>query len=49
MAYWHMLTSGEVYRDLGGDYYQRRDPARQVRRLVAQLESLGQHVTLEAA
>jgi transposase len=49
IAYWHMLTTGEVYRDLGGDYYRARDPQRQVRRLVAQLESLGQHVTLEAA
>jgi transposase len=49
VAYWHMLTSGEVHRDAGGDYYRRRDPARQIRRLVAQLESLGQHVTLEAA
>ena len=49
VAYWHMLTSGEVYRDLGGDYYRARDPQRQVRRLVAQLESLGQHVTLQAA
>lgn len=49
IAYWHMLTTGEVYRDLGGDYYRARDPQRQVRRLVAQLESLGQNVTLEAA
>ncbi len=48
-AYWHMFTTGETYRDLGGDYYQRRDPARQTRRLVAQLERLGHHVTLEAA
>ena len=49
VAYWHMFTSGEVYRELGGDYYQRRDPERQIRRLIAQLERLGQHVTLEAA
>jgi hypothetical protein len=26
IAYWHMFTGGEVYRDLGGDYFQRRDP-----------------------
>jgi hypothetical protein len=44
-----MFTTGETYRDLGGDYYQRRDPARQIQRLIAQLERLGQHVTLEAA
>jgi transposase len=49
IAYWHMFTTGETYRDLGGDYYQRRDPARQIRRLVNQLERLGHHVTLEPA
>src|SRR5204862_1579724 len=49
VAYWHMFTSGEVYRELGGDYYQRRDPERQIRRLITQLERLGQHVTVEAA
>ena len=49
VAYWHMFTSGEVYREFGGDYYQRRDPERQIRRLIAQLERLGQHVTLQGA
>src|SRR6266508_1276290 len=49
IAYWQMFTTGEIYNDLGGDYYQRRDPQRQIRRLVQQLERLGQHVTLEAA
>jgi transposase len=49
VAYWHMFTNGEVYRDLGGDYYQRRDPTRQIKRLVAQLERLGQNVTLQEA
>ena len=49
IAYWHMFTTGEIYNDLGGDYYQRRHPQRQIRRLVQQLERLGQHVTLEAA
>ena len=43
------FTNGEVYRELGGDYYQRRDPERQIRRLITQLERLGQHVTVEAA
>ncbi len=38
IAYWHMFTTGEIYNDLGGDYYQRRHPQR-----------LGQHVTLETA
>ncbi len=43
---WHMLQSGEIYNDLGGDYYARRDPERQTRRLVAQLQRLGHNVTL---
>jgi transposase len=49
VAYWHMFKTGETYRDLGGDYYQRRDPTRQIKRLVAQLERLGQTVTLNEA
>ncbi len=48
-ACWHMLTTGELYHDLGGDYYRRRDPERQTRRLVAQLEALGHTVTLQEA
>jgi transposase len=46
-ACWHMLSTGELYRDLGGDYFQRRDPERIAKRLIAQLEALGHHVTLE--
>jgi transposase len=48
-ACWHMLQTGELYREAGGDYFSRRDPERATRRLVAQLERLGHHVTLEAA
>jgi transposase len=48
-ACWHMLATGEIYNDLGGDYYTRRDPQRQIRRLVAQLQRLGQTVTLQEA
>lgn len=44
---WHMLSTGELYSDLGGDYFRRRDPERITRRLIAQLESLGHHVILE--
>jgi transposase len=47
-AIWHMLSTGELYRDLGGDYFRKRDPERQTRRLVAQLERLGHQVTLQA-
>jgi transposase len=46
-AIWHMLKNGELYRDLGGDYFRQRDPERQTKRLVAQLERLGHRVTLE--
>jgi transposase len=46
-ACWHMLSTGELYHDLGGEYFQRRDPERQTRRLVAQLERLGHTVTLQ--
>ena len=41
-----MLGTGELYRDLGGGYFARRDPARQTLRLVSQLQALGHTVTL---
>src|SRR6266487_29368 len=44
---WHQLTTGECFHDLGDDYFQRRrDPERETRRLVAQLQQLGFHVAL---
>lgn len=46
-ACWHMLSTGELYRDLGGDNFQRRDSERATKRLVTQLEALGHSVTLE--
>lgn len=49
VAVWHMLSTGQLYDDLGGDYYRRRDRARTTKRLVAQRERLGHTVTLEAA
>src|SRR5712691_10592262 len=49
VACWHMLTTGETYRDAGGDYYTRLDPDKQTRRLVAQLQRLGHTVTLQEA
>jgi transposase len=45
-AIWHMLSTGETYQDLGADYLTTRDPERQTRRLVKQLQRLGHHVTL---
>ncbi|MGZ8649796.1 MAG: IS110 family transposase, partial [Solirubrobacteraceae bacterium] len=47
IAYWHMFTHGETYHDLGGDYFQRRDPERATKRLVAKLETLGHTVTIQ--
>jgi transposase len=40
-ACWHMLSTGVLYRELGGDYFPKRDPERQTKRLIAQLERLG--------
>ena len=28
IAAWHMLSTGEIYNDPGGDYFTRRDPER---------------------
>jgi transposase len=50
VAAWHMLTTGETYRELGADYFTRRDdPDRLARRLTRQLENLGYTVSLTAA
>ena len=49
VAAWHMLQTGETYTDPGADFYARRNPERQTRRLVAQLERLGHTVTLQQA
>ena len=46
---WHVLATGKPYADLGADYFTRRqDPDRETRRLIARLEALGHHVTIEA-
>lgn len=49
VACWHMLSTGELYNDLGGDYFRKRDPQRTTKRLIAQLEALGHTVTLQEA
>jgi transposase len=47
---YHLLASDDDYRELGGDYFTRRDdPAARTRRLVRQLEQLGHKVNLEPA
>jgi transposase len=46
---WHLLSTGDLFKDLGDDYYKtRQDPERQARRLLAQLEDLGYTVTVTA-
>ena len=47
---WHMLTTGEVFADLGDDYFtSRHDKQHQAHRLVSQLEKLGYTVELTTA
>lgn len=43
-AVWHMLSTGEHYRDLGGDYYTRRKPHQALRRKIRDLEAAGYHI-----
>ena len=42
-----MLQTGELYHDLGANYYTRQNPDRLTKRLIRQLEALRHHVTLE--
>lgn len=44
---YHLLRRGEVYRDLGGDYFERLNPAGLTRYLVRRLQRLGHTVTLQ--
>ena len=43
-----MATTGELYNDPGGDYYQRRNPTAVKRHALARLRDLGYDVTLTA-
>jgi hypothetical protein len=45
---YHMLISGELYRDLGPDHFDRRAKTTQTGRLVARLQNLGYAVQLTA-
>ncbi len=50
IAAYYILRDEAPYQELGGDHFVRReDQARLTRRLVRQLEGLGQRVTLEPA
>lgn len=46
---YHLLRDMTPYRELGGDYFDRLNPEKAARRLVARLERLGYPVTLSAA
>ena len=46
---WYLLTEDCDYRDLGGDFFIRRDTDRARQQAVAQLQALGYHVTLQPA
>ena len=44
---YHVLESRLSYRELGGDYFDKRDMQKRQQRLIHQLESLGLKVTVE--
>ena len=46
---YYVMRDGVTYYELGGDYFQRRDRERTVRRHVKQLEALGYLVTVQPA
>ena len=47
---WNMLSTGRPYEDLGTAYFEHHaDPDREARRLIARLEALGKHVTVNDA
>jgi transposase len=49
IAAFHILTTGHPYRDLGGDYLDKRCEHRTKQRLIHRLERMGYHVTLQPA
>jgi len=44
---YHMIKDKEPYRDLGGDYFDKRRPETTARRLVSRLEHLGYQVSVQ--
>jgi transposase len=45
---YQMLTTGEVYRELGDDFFERRDTERATRHHLRALERLGYRITIDA-
>jgi transposase len=48
-AIYFMLRDGTEFRDLGHDYFERKDKAKAAQRLMRRLNDLGYEVTLKAA
>jgi hypothetical protein len=40
IAIWHVLSDHVPYRELGADYYAKRDPERAIRRMIKEANSL---------
>jgi len=49
VIFYHMLKEGTTYAELGGDFFDRLEPARLTRYYVKRLEALGHKVRLESA
>lgn len=47
IAIWHVLHDKVAHRDLGADYFTRRDPRRTMRQIVKQANALGLTVCLD--
>lgn len=45
----HIIRDGESYREAGGDYFDKRHPAKTARRLIARLEALGYDISVAAS
>jgi transposase len=47
IAIWHVLHDHVPYRDLGADYFTKRDPERAMRRMIREANSLGMTLRFE--
>lgn len=46
---YHVLSKRQDYKDLGGDFFDRRNSEQQAKRLIRQLETLGYTVSIQKA
>jgi hypothetical protein len=44
-ATWRILTTGQPYKELGGDYYLKRRPGTAIRKATDQLHAIGYTIT----